>query len=106
MRRPPQPHQLADLVHAAEKLDCQLELALMRVGVIGRCDLRRVRLLLRHAGATVLAADGPTGERSLWFRCRGTLTGALDDSGVLHYFTIVPDALAAIDAQSTIDAAS
>lgn len=88
-----EPNILWELTVAGELLDCQLELALMRAGIIARVDLDRVRALLRHTNVRIDAARGDRGSRELWFFCEGTLLGVLDVRGEFRHFTVIPGGL-------------
>lgn len=87
------PNSLCELTAAGGLLDCQLELALMRTGIIAPVDLDRVRALLLHSDIRVDSRLDDEGSKELWFFCDGTVIGVLDTRGEFRYYTVIPGAL-------------
>lgn len=106
MRPPILPDTLSDLIEAGTAIDCQLELALFRAGIIAPTDLGRVRALLKQFDLEIRAGFDLDLRRRLTFWCDGTLTGVLTADGEIHHFTTVARSRSSHAGSSNLNAAS
>lgn len=84
MLRPPSPTALADLRAAAASSDADLDLALLRLGVLAPARLDEIRSILDRPGVSLAAAANSDGHRIIEIRLDGHPTALLHHDGRLQ----------------------
>jgi hypothetical protein len=84
MLRPPSPTALADLRAAATASDAELDLALLRIGVLAPARLDEIRAILAHPGVSLAAATNTDGHCIIEIGLDGDRAALLHHDGCLE----------------------